>query len=441
MRPAIAAAIFALVCAALAPSAPAQINLPAVRLPQLPNQLPLGEGANELPAVQGDAASLRRMAAQRLIRTNRQTLEADPNGAPMVRSQLVALDLSSGTLAAIAAEGFVVLNRQTLPGLDSEMFVLRAPPGMSTRRALTRLRELAPQSSVDYDHLYADSATAASAAERPESEASLAAAAAAAAVGSVRVGLIDAGVQRTHAVFQSASITPWGCDGRSVASVHGTEVASLLVGDAAPFRGAAPGAALYAADVYCGVPTGGAVKTIAAAFGWLSSQRVAVINISLVGPDNLILRQIVRQMIDHGFVIVAAVGNDGPAAPPLYPASYADVVGVTAVDAHQRVLLEAGRGPQVRFAAPGADMAAATLPDGYATVRGTSFAAPIVAGLLAQRMAQPDPVEAQRAVASLAREAEHRGTGSRDDAFGAGVVGADLQTAPALVRARRLGTP
>jgi hypothetical protein len=440
MRPGTAAAMFTLVCTALAHSASAQINLPGVRLPQLPTQLPIGENVNPLPVVPGDALSLRRVAAQRLIRSNRQTLEADPNGAPMVRAQLVALDLSSDALSAITAAGFVVLHRQTLPGLDSEMFVLRAPPGMSTHRALVRLRELAPQASADYDHLYADSAAAAASAVLQE-ESKASAPSVAAAAGSARVGLIDAGVQGAHSVFHSAAVTLWGCDGQSVPSVHGTQVASLLVGDAAPFRGAAPGAALFAADVYCGAPTGGAIETITAAFGWLSSQRVAVINISLVGPDNLILRHIVRQMIEHGFVIVAAVGNDGPAAPPLYPASYADVVGVTAVDAQHRVLLEAGRGPQVRFAAPGADMAAATLPDGYETVRGTSFAAPIVAGLLALRLAQPDRAEAQRAVESLAREAEHRGTGVRNDAYGWGVVGADVQITPALVGARRLSAP
>jgi hypothetical protein len=41
----------------------------------------------------------------------------------------------------------------------------------------------------------------------------------------------------------------------------------------------------------------------------------AVVNISLVGPDNMLLRQLVRQMIARGHIIVAAVGNDGPAAP------------------------------------------------------------------------------------------------------------------------------
>ena len=41
------------------------------------------------------------------------------------------------------------------------------------------------------------------------------------------------------------------------------------------------------------------------------------------------------------------------------------------------------------FAAPGADMAAAMLSPAFAAVRGTSFAAPIVAGLLAEQMVEP----------------------------------------------------
>ena len=48
------------------------------------------------------------------------------------------------------------------------------------------------------------------------------------------------------------------------------------------------------------------------------------------------LENVVRLVIARGYLIVAAVGNDGPAAPPLYPASYPDVVGVTAVDARER---------------------------------------------------------------------------------------------------------
>ena len=112
-------------------------------------------------------------------------------------------------------------------------------------------------------------------------------------------------------------------------------------------------------------------------------EKVPVINVSLVGPPNRVLEGVVQRVIAGGHIVVAAVGNDGPAAAPLYPAAWPGVVGVTGVDARRRVLVEAERGAQVKFAAPGAQMAAAKSPSGYTLVRGTSFAAPIVAGLLA----------------------------------------------------------
>ena len=67
-------------------------------------------------------------------------------------------------------------------------------------------------------------------------------------------------------------------------------------------------------------PTGGAVDAVAAAFGWMARERVAVINVSLVGPRNALLERVVKTLVSRGHLIVAAVGNDGPAAPPLYPA-------------------------------------------------------------------------------------------------------------------------
>ncbi len=142
-------------------------------------------------------------------------------------------------------------------------------------------------------------------------------------------------------------------------------------------------------------------------------------------------------MIARGHIIVAAVGNDGPAAPPLYPAAYPGVVGVTGVDAHRRVLIEAERGAQVEFAAPGADMVAATDPAGYSTVRGTSFAAPLVAGLLAPRLPAPDRDGARLAIASLAREAIHAGASARDASYGFGVVAEGLRIPSDIMQIRR----
>jgi hypothetical protein len=443
MRLRTAATLFALSCAALTGAAAAQISVPAAHLPSLPAaglSSPLGQSATGAASLAPAAlTSLRRTTGQHLIRQNRQQIEADPNGEPMLRGELVALDLSAAALERIVAAGFVRVRGQALDDADTRIVVLRAPHGMSTRHALRQLRELDPAALFDYDHIYDGSASAAGAAASLAGPADIAPAADLDRdhERAMRVGLIDGGVQVTHGVFHGASIVASGCDGRAVPSAHGTATASLLIGDAAPFRGAAPGARLYAADVYCGQPTGGAVDAIAAAFGWLHANRVAVINISLVGPDNLILRQVVKQMIARGHIVVAAVGNDGPAAPPLYPAAYPEVVGVTGVDAQRRVLIEAERGSQVEFAAPGADMAAATCPEGYSVVRGTSFAAPLVAGLLAPRLLAPDPEGARMAIASLAQEAIHMGAGGRDPTYGLGLVAEGLRVAPDIMQLRR----
>jgi subtilisin family serine protease len=122
----------------------------------------------------------------------------------------------------------------------------------------------------------------------------------------------------------------------------------------------------------------------------------------------------VARTIADVHVVVAAVGKDGPAAPPLYPSAYPGVVGVTGVDSRDRVLVEAGRGAQVDFAAPGVWEI-----DGR-RARGTSYAAPVVAGVLAARMTAPGG--AARALAALQQDARDLGARGRDDVYGYGLV-------------------
>jgi subtilisin family serine protease len=119
---------------------------------------------------------------------------------------------------------------------------------------------------------------------------------------------------------------------------------------------------------------------------------------------------------------VAAVGNDGPAAPPLYPASQPGVVAVTGVDATNRALAEAGKPLHLDYSAPGADMAAALPGKGYANVRGTSYAAPLVSARLALTGST------QR----LDAEAIKKGFGR----IGRGIVCGDCRVAPKKVGAK-----
>jgi len=430
----------------IASAALAQIGLPAVRVPSVPGvTLPNVPAAGVLDidksaavlAGEVDPRRLRELRALRVreqLRRHRDVLEADPHGAPMVRGEVLALSPSAAALQAAGAAGFSVLRESVSAELGTHVVVLHAARG--TAHALARLQELDPAGVYDFNHVYTDSGAvglAEPAAQPAPAPGAVARAPGAQGVSAIRVGLIDSGVDVTHEVFSGITVQQHGC-ARAVPAEHGTAVASLMVGRASALHGAAPGSALYAVDVFCGLPTGGAVDSVAEAFAWLVREQVPVINVSLVGPPNRTLAGIVQNVLARGHLVVAAVGNDGPAAPPLYPAAWPGVVGVTAVDARQQVLVEALRGAQVKFAAPGADMAAAGPHQGYALVRGTSFASPIVAGLLALELPTPDDSAAQQAVAALAARAVDLGTAGLDPVYGHGLVGADLRQQPALAR-------
>lgn len=430
--------VCAIVLLAAAGSARAQVGLPPVQVPNLPGlpTEPLNRTVNGV-LDQTDPRrlqELRQLRVRNLLRTNRTVLEADPRGAPIVRNEVVALSPTQAALDRARAAGFGIGRTRTLEGLGLTIVVLQAPEGMSTRRALQRLRRDDPDGTYDFNHVYLESGEIGDAALLVQA-------------GVVpapppppvvpKVGLIDSGVQRSHPVFNGVTMHEHGCAGGAIPSAHGTAVASLLVGQSDVFHGAAPGAELFVADVYCGLATGGALDSVAEAFAWMSREAVPVINISLVGPPNALLEQIVRLVTTRGQIVVAAVGNDGPGAPPLYPAAYPDVIAVTGVDAKQRVLVEACRGVHVDFSAPGANMSAAGIDAPFGVVRGTSFAAPIVAGLLARQIENISRERADAAVARLILQATDLGARGIDKVYGHGLVGNDLRPPEQLASAAR----
>ena len=356
---------------------------------------------------------LRKLRLRELIRQHPRELESDGSGLPVRRGAVVAIDPDPLSLSLASRNGFRVIADAREDSLGLRMVTLAAPRGMSSREALKRLRSIAPGLDADFDHIF----------EPAGSDLLPLAAALVAGAGSARgplIGIVDGGVA-AHPSLAGAAIEQNGFAGSPQPTGHGTAVASLIVGNQGQFRGAARGAALLVADVYGGSRAAGSASTIVRALSWLAARRVQVINISLVGPRNRAVEQAIGAVRARGIHIVAAVGNDGPAAPPQYPASYPTVVAVTGVDARGRALPEAGRAAHLDFAAPGADMAAAIPGRGYARVRGTSFAAPLAAARLALSGS------AQR-LAAEARPAKGR--------VGRGLVCGDCRVDPRAVGAK-----
>jgi len=344
-------------------------------------------------------------------------LDRDLNGARIVRGEIVAVAPNAQSLATLQRLNFAIVRKDTLAGLGLQSVVLRAPGDMSIAEALQAIRKADPAGVYDYDHLYDPSGAEETTAESPREQEALSSARA------IRIGMIDGGVVKSHPAFHQASVISKNLAGKGdgIPTAHGTAVASLLVGDDDEFHGALPGATLYAADAFGGEATGGSADDIVRALDWLAANKVAVVNISLAGPPNALLEAGVKAFLARGHVLVAAAGNNGPAAPPAYPAGYDGVAGVTSVDADHHVQIDANRG-DVSFAALGVDVNAARPQRSYTEFTGTSFAAPAVAARFALILPQPARAHAVQAWQILQRSALPLGKPGRDPVTGYGFL-------------------
>ncbi|MBT9596149.1 MAG: S8 family serine peptidase [Vitreoscilla sp.] len=226
---------------------------------------------------------------------------------------------------------------------------------------------------------------------------------------------------------------------------HGAVVAQLIAGPPLTngFAGAAaalqPGVHLLWASAVRqvnGQPRSHSLHTLAA-LDWLLAQGAQLINLSLGGVGDAVLEAAFARLRERPVLLVAAAGNNGPDAPPVYPAAYPGVLAVTAVDFDSQPYALANRGPYVGLAAPGVDVwvpvppAATPVPGAGQYVSGTSFATALVSATLARAGAAwwQQPKAAQ--LASLCRASQDLGATGRDPVFGCGLLdAARLGSAP-----------
>ncbi|MDP4651862.1 MAG: S8 family serine peptidase, partial [Haliea sp.] len=240
----------------------------------------------------------------------------------------------------------------------------------------------------------------------------------------LRLGMIDSLVDTAHPSLQNANIhsKAFATAGAIMPAFHGTAIASIFTGRDADFIGLAPSSELYAAAVFEQDRERGEIAStvsLVRALDWLISSGVDVVNISRAGPPNRVLEKALSRAVSRGVLILAAAGNGGPMAKPMYPAAYPSVMAVTAVDSHGRVFRLANRGDYVDLAAPGVGLLHARSGGGYATSSGTSFAVPFVA-TAAARLRLLAPYEDVRE--ALLSSVQDEGAPGRDDIYGYGVL-------------------
>ncbi len=352
---------------------------------------------------------------------------------PYESRQVLVLDESMDNARRLAqqlgAGGYRLLRRRTL-AFGWVVSVLQIPAGARGEDVVGELRNAFPASLVDVNtrlRLLGEEAPRTFAGEMVGWRSDNAVCASA-----LRVGLIDTPVDVNHPALRGApirvkSVIPSGVP--PAKADHGTAIAALLSGrPATVYGGLLPDSELIAVNVFR-ERDGGKVDTtsewVIYALDTLVREDVVAINLSLGGPPNAVLDAATRAVADRRVFLVAAAGNDGATAAPVYPAAYPQVLAVTAIDAGGAVYPRANSGEYVDFAAPGVDVWSAAAGGSGRYYTGTSFAVPFVVGALVATRGHRGNVSLNDVYGELVSRVRDLGTPGRDPVFGWGLVRAE----------------
>ncbi len=359
---------------------------------------------------------------------------------------VLALDLSSAGIARARALGFEP-GETVLTPPNSVLIKFTTPPGMDAIEALHLLRREWPAGQFHLNRLYHPYHLANKDGGGSDEEGTPAAKGTGScssdhcfgrsAIGwkeefarcakGVTIGVIDTDVDLRHPTFAGQNITqqkflPAG-RGRSPAW-HGTGVLALLAGRPdTDTPGLVHDATFRVADIFFAGDDGESVTdtvSLLKSLTWMEQANARLINMSFSGSRDDLIEARIGAMHAKGFVFTAAAGNEGPAAPPAFPAAYPEVIAVTAIGRDRHIYPFANQGSHVDVAAPGVHIWTAA-PDGREAYRsGTSFAVPFATAVLA--IQRPDVLQAPKR--SLLDQVKTIGLGNPDQVttYGRGLL-------------------
>ncbi|NRP20853.1 Subtilisin DY [Ensifer adhaerens] len=356
-----------------------------------------------------------------------------------VPGELIALGLDEAAIQRLGERGFTARARQSLGLSGSEIVKLSIPSGMTLEAARQEVASASPGAVADLNHYFEPNEGATQPTPCGEGRCALVrtaigwpepdAAKACAAAGPI--GLIDTAINPDHPALQGVDLEIVRLAADEVPESgrqHGTAVAALLAGrqdSRAP--GLLRNARLIAVDAFQKTKRDADVAEtydLVRAIDLLAARGVTVINMSLSGPHNQLLEKTVGLVAERNILQVAAAGNDGPRAKPVYPAAYPELIAVTAVDRNFRPYRRAAQGEHIDVAALGTGVWTAASIDGGRPRTGTSFAAPFVTAAVAILRASNPSLSAEDIGKLVAQTAEDVGAPGKDPVFGWGVLNA-----------------
>jgi subtilisin family serine protease len=341
-------------------------------------------------------------------------------------------------VAASARQLALVTSRLQLTQLETQTFALinrtlvrfRIDSGNSVRATLLAMRGLAGVATAQPNHVFQGAQVQPAPAAQPEpaqyvvSKLHLLEAHRVTNGDDVLVAVLDSQVDMNHPDL--AGVFAGNFDalgGQAAPHMHGTAIAGAIAAHQ-KLVGVAPKVRLLAIRAFSGggESAQGTTYNILKGLDWAASQNARIVNMSFAGPADAMMRDMLAKAYTRGIVLIAAVGNAGPNSPPLYPAAFSGVIGVTATDANDKLLPQANRGAQVAVAAPGVDILAPAPNGAYQVTSGTSIATAHASGVAALLLAR-DPKLSPAALRRALIRSAHAVPGARRD-VGAGVIDA-----------------
>jgi subtilisin family serine protease len=243
----------------------------------------------------------------------------------------------------------------------------------------------------------------------------------------VMIAVIDTAMDEAHPELAGAIAGKFDAVGNSPArpEPHGTEIAGILAARA-QLTGVAPEAKLLSVRAFSGGKAKPALSTsfqLLKGIDWAFASGAKIMNMSFTGPQDPLLERMVKAAAEKGVIVIAAAGNEGPKAPPVYPAAYPEVIAVTATDEKDKLYGKANRGGYVFIAAPGVDIAPG-LKGSYGISSGTSMAAAHVSGVVALLLERDGKLDWSGVRAILSKSARKPDSPLAAEDFGAGIVDA-----------------
>jgi thermitase len=166
----------------------------------------------------------------------------------------------------------------------------------------------------------------------------------------------------------------------------------------------------------------GTTFDIAKGIIWAVDNGADVINLSLGNyKESNVLKRAIRYAYKNNVVMIAAAGNDSTRQPS-YPAAYPEVLSVSAVSYDGSLAEFSNYGSYINISAPGVYIPSTYFNEQYASLSGTSMAAPHVAGL-AGLIKSTNPELTNNEVMSIIQStAKDLGARGKDIEFGSGLI-------------------